>query len=346
MPTAPPLSVGVIANPASGRDMRRALGWASVVPTSEKVNIVLRLLCAMGSLGVRQAWMLPDAAGIGQRVRESADLARAQRGLAMPQVQLLPMRLRDSAADSAEAAALMRRRGVRLIAVLGGDGTHRAVAAQCAEVPLATLSTGTNNAFPDAHEATQVGIAAALVASDRVPAALGLRANKRLRLRGPGVDEMALVDVCISRQLSAGGRAIWRSDDLCELYACFAESMASGLSSVAGLAHPVSRDDPYGIHVRFGPGRVLHAPLMPGTIEPVSVSSLQRIHPGVALQLPAQRGTVALDGEREIELDRDSHLMLELDLDGPRTVAVPTVLALAARQGLLFNDPGPMDLSG
>jgi hypothetical protein len=47
-----PLSVGVIANPSSGRDLRRLLSWASVFPTAEKVNVVLRLISAMGSLGV------------------------------------------------------------------------------------------------------------------------------------------------------------------------------------------------------------------------------------------------------------------------------------------------------
>lgn len=343
MLAAPPLAVGVIANPASGRDMRRLLGWASVFPTAEKVHVVLRLLAAMGSLGVQEAWMLPDAAGIGHRVREAADLARSGRGLAVPRVRLLDMRLRDHAADSTEAAVLMRQQGVRLIAVLGGDGTHRAVAKGCADLPLATLSTGTNNAFPEWREATLVGLASALVISGRVPAAIGLRANKRLRLRGEGVDELALVDVCLTRQLDIGGRAVWRGDDLIDLYASFAEPTAIGLSAIAGQAHPVSRDDPFGIHVRFGAGRALKAPVMPGTIEPVEVASLHRLHLGVPVRLQALRGTVALDGEREIEIDADSVLHLELDWGGPRTVAVGPVLAQAAQQGLAFSDPGPMD---
>ena len=43
---------------------------------------------------------------------------------------------------------------------LGGDGTHRAVALASGDIPLATLSTGTNNAFPALGEATVVGLAA------------------------------------------------------------------------------------------------------------------------------------------------------------------------------------------
>lgn len=342
----PPISraAGVIVNPASGRDMRRVLGWASVFPTAEKVNVVLRLIAAMGSQGVREAWMLPDAAGIGQRVRETADLARAQRGLPMPQVRLLEMSVCDDATDSMRATVLMRRHGVTLIAVLGGDGTHRAVAAHCAEVPLATLSTGTNNAFPDSQEATSVGLASALVMTGRVAASVGLRANKRLRLRGPGVDELALVDICVTRQLATGGRAVWRAEDLRDLYACFAEPTAIGLSAIAGLAHPVSRDDPFGVHVRFGPGRMLHAPLMPGAVEAVAVAGLSRIRPRLPLPVTARRGTVALDGEREIEIDKHCALEIELDWEGPSTLRVAPVLAQAAREGLLFSDPGPMVL--
>jgi predicted polyphosphate/ATP-dependent NAD kinase len=336
------LVVGVIANPASGRDMRRLLGWASVFPTAEKVHVVLRLLSAMGSLGVQHALMLPDAAGIAQRVSEAADLARTKRGLAMPHVRLLDMRRTDSATDSTEAAALMRQQGARLIAVLGGDGSNRAVAAGCGDVPLATLSTGTNNAFPESREATLVGMAGALVITGRVRATIGLRANKRLRLRGNGVDELALVDVCVTRQLDIGGRAVWRGADLIDLFASFAEPTAIGLSAIAGLAHPVSRDDPFGIHVRFGSGRTLVAPIMPGTLEPVEVASVHRLQLGVPMGLQATRGTVALDGERDLEIGTDSGLTLTLDWNGPRTLAVAAVLAQAARQGLMFNDPGSM----
>lgn len=345
MPQSPNLAVGVIVNPASGRDMRRLLGWASVFPTSEKVHVVLRLLAAMGSLGVHEAWMPPDGAGIALRVRESAELARAGRGLQLPRVRLLDMRCTGNAHDSHAAAHLLRQMDVRLIAVLGGDGTHRAVASGCADVPLATLSTGTNNAFPDRHEASQVGLAGALMLSKRVPESIGLRANKRLRVHGPGVDETALVDVCVSRQQSIGGRALWRAADLCDVYACFAEPTAIGLSAIAGLAHPVSRDDPFGVHVRLGPGRSLHAPIMPGTVETLSVASLHRLLPGEPVRLAPLRGTVAIDGERDIETEADGLLQLELDWHGPRTLAVQAVLEHAAKQGLMFGDPGAMGFS-
>ena len=345
-PSATPLSVGVIANPASGRDVRRLLGWASVFPSSEKVNVVLRLLGSLGQQGVQLAWMLPDAAGIAAHVRDAAALAREQRRAPMPQVRLLEMAVRGRAADSADAAAAMVALGVRVIAVLGGDGTHRAVASRCGEVPLATLSTGTNNAFPELREATQVGLAAGLLASGRVDAALGTRRNKRLRVRGAGFDETALVEVALSRRSATGARAVWDGGDLTDLCVAFGEPGSIGLASLAGLSHPVSRDDPWGLHLRLGHGRELHAPLLPGALQPVRVAGVRRLLPGCALALPSCGGTVVIDGEREVEVDAGQPLHVELSLDGPRTVAVDAVLAQAAARGLLFSPPGPMTAVG
>ena len=336
------LCVGVIANPASGRDLRRVLGWASVFPSAEKANVVLRLLGALGSLGVDEAWMLPDSAGIGARVRDAAALARAQRGQPMPEVRLLDLRLRDRAEDSADAAAAMVARGVRAIAVLGGDGTHRAVASRCGAVPLATLSTGTNNAFPEWREATLVGLATALVATGRVPAEVGTRRHKRLRVTGDGIDEIALVDVALTRQPGTGAGAVSDGDDVSDLWVAFAEPGTLGLAALAGLSHPVSRDDPWGLHLRLGGGgRPLLAPLLPGVVQPVAVAAVRRLLPGAPHALAAIAGTLAIDGEREIELDAHCPLRVALELDGPRTIAVDATLAHAAREGLLFSPPGP-----
>ena len=335
-----PASVGVIANPSSGRDIRRLLAWASVFPTHEKVQTVLRLLAPMGRLGVAEAWMIPDRAGIAQRVRDEA-VDAVRRGVPMPAVRLIDMAVSDGPSDSAVATELLRARGVALIAVLGGDGTHRAVAAHCGAVPLATLSTGTNNAFPDRREATLVGMAAALLATGRVPSEVGLRPNKVLHVRGASVDERALVDVAVSSEPLLGARAVGDGGTLSELFVSFAEPNVIGLSSIAGLLHPVARDEAHGLHLRLGPGRRLWAPILPGALEAVSVAGIDVLRPGQRIPLPVATGTLALDGEREIEFDADAGMTVELRLDGPQTVAVEATLAHAARHGLLAQGAVP-----
>ena len=207
-----PITVGVIANPASGRDIRRLTSYASVFPTSEKANMVVRLLAGLGMLGVTRVLCLRDRTGVAAlllRALDTHDAVAAQQR--WPEVEFIEQPITDSVADTHAGVAAMLRAGVELIAVLGGDGTHRAVAAHCGRVPLLTLSTGTNNAFPDLREATVAGLAGALVASGAVPPDVALMRNKRLVVRctaGPnrGREEIALVDVCVSRSaLSARG---------------------------------------------------------------------------------------------------------------------------------------------
>ena len=61
-----------------------------------------------------------------------------------PGVELeeLPIRLDGSALDSVAAVHAMREAGVAVIAVLGGDGTHRVVAKACGDIPICAISTG------------------------------------------------------------------------------------------------------------------------------------------------------------------------------------------------------------
>lgn len=45
-------SIGIIANPQSGRDIRRLVAHASVFDNEEKVNIVERLLATWNTMGL------------------------------------------------------------------------------------------------------------------------------------------------------------------------------------------------------------------------------------------------------------------------------------------------------
>ena len=232
----PPIRAGIVANPASGRDIRRLTAKASVFPTAEKAQMVQRLLGAFGRFGIDEVLMMPDTTGISALVGREVLRRQNERDGVWPSVTFVDIAGADSVADTYAAVDLMCAAGVSIIAVLGGDGTHRAVAKRCGETPLLTLSTGTNNVFPDLREATVAGIAGALVATGRIPRAAGLRRNKLLRVRvagprGPSAD-IALVDICVARAAHVGSRAIWRTADVRELYVTFAEEDAIGLSSL------------------------------------------------------------------------------------------------------------------
>src|SRR3954452_208928 len=58
------VTVGVIANPASGRDIRRLVAGASVFGNADKAGMVFRLLAGLGAAGVERVLMLPPADGL------------------------------------------------------------------------------------------------------------------------------------------------------------------------------------------------------------------------------------------------------------------------------------------
>jgi predicted polyphosphate/ATP-dependent NAD kinase len=344
-PVPPPVTVGVIANPASGRDIRRLTTHASVFPTAEKANMIVRLLAGLGALGVERVLTLRDKTGIAALLLRALDthaaIAAHER---WPAVEFLDLPITDSAADTHAGVARMVREEVALIAVLGGDGTHRAVAAQCGTTPLLALSTGTNNAFPELREATVAGLAGALVATGAVPPEAALARNKRLVVRcvdGPnqGREEIALVDVCASRQRFIGARAISEPADIELLFLTFAAPDGIGLSSIGGAWAPVDRIAGHGLALTFAtdgePGVPIVAPIAPGRVARVTMRACERFEIGARIALAGAHGTLAFDGEREIELERGDRYEITLDHDGPLTVDVERTLRYAASRQLL-----------
>ncbi len=332
-------SIGIIANPAAGRDIRRLVAQASVFPIAEKRNMITRIFSALGAVGVSTCYMIPDESGIADRVKRAIGHGPPE-GQVWPEVAFLDMPIEESPADTLEGTARMVERGVGGIMVLGGDGTNRLVAQACDGVPLTSLSTGTNNVFPMMREATIAGLAAGLVATGALPREEASRRNKVLRITvNDAPRDMALVDVCVSGAAWTGAKALWRAESLDQLFVTFAEADAIGLSSIAGLVRPVSRDAPGGVALDLGslPGaaRMVSAPLAPGLMADIGVERVFDLEAGVAHPIRLARGVVALDGEREIAFGPEDRVAVVLDPDGPLTVEVPRAMELAARGGLL-----------
>lgn len=347
----PSVVAGIVANPASGRDIRRLTSTASVFPTAEKAQMVQRLLGAFGRFGVERVLMMPDTTGISALLTRALATHQNDRDGRWPDVAFVDIPLADSVRDTYAATQAICAAGASVIAVLGGDGTHRAVAKHCGEVPLLTLSTGTNNVFPDLREATVAGIAGALIATGAVPGAVGLRRNKILRVRGSGAgggrEDSALVDVCVSGAVNIGSKALWRAADLRELYVAFAEEDAIGLSSLVAQWSPVSREEPRGYAMRFAGAEdsaghtypALSAPVAPGLIADVALRDGYELVPGRSYAVTAGVGTLALDGEREIECAPDDRYAIELDVHGPLTIDVVSTLRYSAAHRLTTTFP-------
>lgn len=325
--------VGVIANPASGKDIRRLVAHGSVFDNTEKVSIIRRVLTGLDAVGVGQVWLTPDCHCLGQR---------ALSGLALGcQVGFLAMEPGGDQDDSRQAAALLDDLGAACIVTLGGDGTNRAVAKASGRAPLAAISTGTNNVFPVMVEGTLAGMAAGLLAVGAVDRAQVCRQAPRLEvLQGGQVVDIALVDLAVTSHGFAGARAIWRADELRQIVLTRAAPTAIGLSAVGGCLCPLPPDAGKGLHLTMGPGgRQVLAPIAPGLLVRLAVADCQVIEPGRLIELPGP-AMLALDGERELSVAAGETLHARLSLDGPWVLDMAKTLELAAANGF-FADAAP-----
>jgi hypothetical protein len=77
------------------------------------------------------------------------------------------------------------------------------------------------------------------------------------------------------------------------------------------------------------------APIAPGRVERVFMRTCERFEVGVWMPLDTEHGTLAFDGEREIELERGDRYAIALDWDGPLTVDVERTLRYSASRQLV-----------
>jgi predicted polyphosphate/ATP-dependent NAD kinase len=317
-------TVGLIANPAAGRDIRRLTAHASVVPNHEKAAIVRRVLQGVAAAGVGSVRYLADNAGI-----VAAALDSAPPPLSM---DALPYRAHGRASDSTEAARLLATAGVGAIVTLGGDGTNRAVAAGCGDVPLVAVSTGTNNVVPTMVDGTVAGLAAGLVAAAAVPVEQVAPRTKRVEVTIGETTDFALIDAAACVDAFVGARAIWDPGRVQALVLTRAAPWSVGLSAIGGQLDAVGPDEPAALYVQLGPGHEVMATIAPGMVAMVAVAGWRRLRLGEPVSLGAGACTVALDGERELVV-RDSQATAAVTRSGPRVVDIRATLRAAAASG-------------
>ena len=318
-------AVGIIANPASGRDVRRRLSNAAPSTIHEKVTIVRRVAIGAVEAGANRIVVLPDPHGICRRAFSTIELG-------VEVVEVETPRTYDER-DSIVAAQAMRDEGVSAVVVLGGDGTNRAVALGWPDVPVVPLSTGTNNAFPVHVEPTIGGAAAGLVASGAIALDDVARPAKVVRVEVDGErDDLALIDALLTDEHHAGSKMLFEPATMRLAVLARAEPAAVGISSLAGLLRPCGAGEDNGVVARFstsGPTFV-SAPVAPGLYQRIGISACESVTLGEVVE-SAGPAVLALDGERQRLVNGDVRLRVERD--GPRVIDVGDALAAAARAG-------------
>ena len=345
------MRVGLVANPFSARDIRRVIANAASLQVTDRANIVLRVLACLGACGVSEVLAMPERGGIRAHVDRGIERARNTGDERFAPVRHLEFPVTGTVEDTRRAVRAMVAEGVEAIVVLGGDGTHRAVAMDCGRTPIACVSTGTNNAFPDHREPTVTGLATGLAVTGRVPPEVAYASNKRLLVSINGTEHHpALVDVALVAERVVGARALWRPESLRELYVTFADPSVIGLSAIAGFLEPVGRREPEGVMVEIGPwsgeGTApdgpsavrIEVPIAPGWLRTIEVRGWSRLPPGAVRTPRLRAGMIALDGEREVGFGEDDEVRVVLEPDAVRTVDVEACMDYAARNRLFRVD--------
>jgi predicted polyphosphate/ATP-dependent NAD kinase len=243
----------------------------------------------------------------------------------------LDLRAHGWASDSTEAARQLAAAGVGAIVTLGGDGTNRAVAAACGDVPLVAISTGTNNVFPTMVDGTVAGLAAGLVATGTVAADRVARRVKRVEVQAAGTADFALVDAAACTDPFVGTRAIWETARVRALVLTRAEPWSVGLSAIGGGLRPLGPDEPAGLYVELGDGQKVVAAVAPGVVARVPVRRWRLLELDEPVAFAADARTVALDGERELATDGGA--TAAVTRNGPRLVDIRATLQAAASHG-------------
>ena len=328
--------VGIIANPAAGKDVRRLVTEATIVTAPEKVALLRRVLAGIDATPVDEVVYLRDS----MRLVDQALAALPQRRRPDFLMTPLDLVLRHSPDDTRAAAGLLADTGVQAVLVLGGDGTSRLVASEIGDMPMLPVSTGTNNAFPQWTEATAAGLALGFVAAGYAKAAVQRR--KRIELRQAGeLKAVALVDAVVLRPESAAVLAVWDPEDVEEVVVTQALPETVGWSAALGAAMPVGVAEPRGGYLRLDQAapRRLRAAIAPGLVAELGVAELCALAFGQEVTVRGPRA-IALDGEPLWRLAAGELATLAVVPDGPRVIEIARALGLAAAEGAYWLSPG------
>ncbi|MBT5010596.1 MAG: ATP-NAD kinase [Gammaproteobacteria bacterium] len=325
-------AVGLVANPASGKDIRRLAGKASVFDNREKLAIVRRAVIGAIAAGARRFVYMSDSHGIVKQAIAETTIPRGVR------FEALPSSGTASAMDTIVAAEQMAQKDCAVVLVLGGDGTNRAFVRGWRDATLVSLSTGTNNVFPVMAEATVAGMALGLIAAGTVASRLVATQAKVIDVDIEEAEQdIALIDAVITRDAFIGAKALLDPSQLKEALLCRAEPAAVGITSLGGLVRPVSDKDDFGLHLTFAKGgRQLLAPMGPGMFAKVEIGKtrLVKFDQAVKAQGPS---VIALDGERERVIAPGQRIEMRISRRGPWVVDLAATLQRAAKQKIFLR---------
>ena len=332
-------SLGIIANPMSGRDSRRLTARAESVSHESKRNQISRIVVGAVAAGCTRILAPYDPRRLVLGALENMNIGAEVEEIRNP--------ITHSAEDTRQAVREMKARGCDVIIVMGGDGTSRIVTQVWQDVVMMPLSTGTNNVFPLWIEPTIAGMAAGLVASGRLSKEeTSERAKIITATFNNREQDIALVDALFLQGDRIGNLGPFEPEFMKTLVLTRAEPDAVGMSPLGGLLCPASAADDFGVRVDFcghhEGGRLLRAPVSPGLFRSAHILSAERLPLNQETTIHGP-GILAYDGDRERKLAEGESASLTVKRNGPWVINPQRTLQLAAEKQLMADLPPWVD---
>ena len=301
--------VGIIANPSAGKDIRRLVASGRLISNQEKANIITRFVRGLVYKGIKDFYFMPDKSGLFRpSINEFKDQINAN---------FLDTKYYDGPEQTMYASKLINKLRCDCVLVLGGDGTNRLVAKNIGNVPIIPISTGTNNAFPIIIDPTIGGLAAGFYIKNKKDFKYLIKQYPFLKIViDKEKEDIALIDLALSNQNFVGSKAIWDPAVIDQLYLTQSNPVSIGLSSIGSKLTQIPKNNALRIH--FGdPGEKIYAPIAPGLISELTIKKWELFSFDKNINLSDYLGTIALDGEREIEIYKKNKLQISLEKRGP-----------------------------
>jgi len=317
-------TIGIVANPASGKDVRRLVARASVFDNREKCAIIRRALAGAINAGAKRFAYLDDSHNI-------AGGALDELGYDCDTISV-PCSGTNSALDTVRGASALAEHGCVATLILGGDGTSRAFVKGWRDAVMLPLSTGTNNVFPQMAEATVAGSVLGLLAAGGVEskdAAVPVKIiDVEIEDEAP---DIALIDAVVTSDQFIGARALLDGSAIERIVLARAEPTAVGMTSVGGLVRPLSDEEDAGLHLLLGKGgrSKVRAPIAPGMFETLRIKRLETLGFDEAVRFKGPC-VLAFDGEREREIQAGQQVSMRVSRSGPSVLDISRTMQLAA----------------
>ncbi len=323
-------TIGIVANPASGKDVRRLVARASIFDNKEKGAIIGRAIIGSFNAGARRFAYVDDSHNIARSAMQELS--------SECEITKIPSPKTASATDTTWGAVELAKLDCIATLILGGDGTSRAFVKGWREAILLPLSTGTNNVFPRFAEATIAGAALGVLATGGVKREEVVVPVKLIDVEIEGEEpDIALIDVVATNDRFIGSRAVLDGDGIQMVLLTRAEPSGVGMTSLGGLLNPISSEEDSGLYLKAGESGVgIHAPIAPGMFQTIGIDSVDVVSFDEVIELEGPC-VLAFDGERERVIKPGQKVKMRLSRSGPGTLDIDKTMQLAACRQLFVE---------